>query len=108
MLRRPDGTWQLAPAFDVVPAAQGLGYQAMLVGAAGAESTLANALSDVRSFGLKPAAARAIVQQVARCVEGWKSHFSALGARPVDLEMLAQYLDGERLGRQRREFAATG
>jgi serine/threonine-protein kinase HipA len=105
LLRQPDGTCLLAPAFDVVPAAQGLGYQALLVGDAGAESTLANALSQVRAFGLKPAAARTIVEEVARCVEGWKPHFAGLGVRPADIEMLAQYLDGERLGRQRREFA---
>lgn len=55
--------------------------------------------------GLKPAAARAIVEEVARCVDGWRAHFAALGVRAVDLEMLAQYLEGERLGRQRREFA---
>lgn len=105
LLRQPDGGWLLAPAFDVVPAAQGLGYQALIVGEAGAEATLANALSQVRAFGLKPAAARAIVEEVARCVEGWKAHFTGLGVRPADIEMLAQYLDGERLGRQRREFA---
>lgn len=102
LLRQPDGTWLLAPAFDVVPAAQGLGYQAILVGDAGAESSVANALSQVRAFGLKLAAARAIVEEVARCVEGWKAHFTGLGVRPVDIEMLAQYLDAERLGGQRR------
>lgn len=107
LLRRPDGTWLLAPAFDIVPAAQGLGYQALVVGNAGAESTLANALSQVRAFGLKPAAARAIVQEVAFCVEGWKAHFTEAGVRPADVEMLAQYLDGERLGRQRREFTVA-
>lgn len=103
LLRQPDGSWLLAAAFDVVPAAQGLGYQALLVGDAGAESTLGNALSQVRAFGLKPARARVVAGEVARCVEGWKDHFTGLGVRPVDIEMLAQYLDGERLGRQRRE-----
>jgi serine/threonine-protein kinase HipA len=105
LLRQPDGSWLLAPAFDVVPAAQGLGYQALLVGDGGAESSLANALSQVRAFGLKPAAARAIVEEVARGVAGWKPHFTGLGVRPADIEMLAQYLDGDRLGRERREFA---
>lgn len=107
LLRQPDGTWLLAPAFDVLPAAQGLGYQALVVGDAGAESTLGNALSQVRAFGLKPAAARAIVEEVARCVEGWKAHFAAAGVRPADIDMLAQYLDGERLGGQRREFVRS-
>lgn len=65
LLRQPDGTWLLAPAFDVVPAAQGLGYQALVVGDAGAESTLENALSQARSFGLRLPAAKAIVEEVA-------------------------------------------
>lgn len=108
LLRQPDGSWLLAPAFDVVPAAQGLGYQALLVGDAGAESTLGNALSQVRAFGLKPARARVIAGEVARCVEGWKDHFTGLGVRPADIEMLAQYLDGERLGGQRREGFKSG
>jgi serine/threonine-protein kinase HipA len=105
LLRQADGTWLLAPAFDVVPAAQGLGYQAMGVGDAGAESTLANALSQVRAFGLMPAAGREIAAEVARGVDGWRSHFQSVGVRDGDVEMLAQYLDGERLGEQRREFA---
>jgi serine/threonine-protein kinase HipA len=105
LLRQPNGNWLLSPAFDVAPAANGLGYQALQVGDAGAESTLANALSQARTFGLKPAAARLIVEEVARCVEGWRAYFAGLGVRPVDIKMLAQYLDGERLGRQRREFA---
>jgi serine/threonine-protein kinase HipA len=105
LLRQPDGAWLLAPAFDVVPAAQGLGYQAILVGDAGAESSLANALSQVRAFGLAPAAGREIVAEVARGVAGWQPHFRSLGVRDADIDMLAQYLDGDRLGRERQEFA---
>jgi serine/threonine-protein kinase HipA len=104
LLRGPRGEWRLAPAFDVVPSAQGLGYQAMEVGAQGAESSLANALSQARAFGLKPAQAEALVREVAQAVEGWKAHFAACGVLPRDIEVLAQYIDGERLGRQRREF----
>ncbi|MCY7319299.1 MAG: type II toxin-antitoxin system HipA family toxin [Ramlibacter sp.] len=106
LLRQADGSYLLAPAFDVVPSAQGLGYQALPVGDSGAEATMANALSQVRSFGLKPAAARDIVEEIARRVDGWKRHFSDLGVRDADLQLLAQYLDGDRLGAQRREFAA--
>lgn len=105
LLRRDDGAYLLAPAFDVVPAAQGLGYQALLVGDAGSESSLSNALSQARAFGLKPAAARAIIEEIARHVQGWKEHFRQLGLRDADVEILAQYLDGDRLGGQRREFA---
>jgi serine/threonine-protein kinase HipA len=102
LLRQEDGAWLLAPAFDIVPAAQGLGYQAILVGDAGAEGSLENAMSQVRAFGLTAAAGRKIVGEVARVVEGWQAHFREVGVRERDVEVLAQYIDGERLGTQRR------
>lgn len=105
LLRQPAGEYLLAPAFDVVPSAQGLGYQAMLVGDAGTESSLANALSQQQAFGLKPPAAREIVEDISRLVSGWKEHFKKTGVRDADLDTLAQYIDGDRLGAQRREFA---
>lgn len=39
-LRQADGSYVLAPAFDVLPTAQGLGYQLMRVGAMGNESSV--------------------------------------------------------------------
>src|SRR6266566_9433979 len=42
----------LAPAFDVLPAGQGLGYQQMRVGRHGADSTIENAVSEAALFGL--------------------------------------------------------
>ncbi|WP_309680621.1 HipA domain-containing protein, partial [Polaromonas sp.] len=48
LLRQADGHYRLSPAFDVVPSAQGLGYQAMGVGDQATESTLVNALSQAR------------------------------------------------------------
>ena len=59
LLWQPDGRYRLSPAFDVVPSAHGLGYQAMLVGDRATQSTLVNALSQARQFGLKVDAARA-------------------------------------------------
>lgn len=105
LLRQADGHYVLSPAFDVVPSAQGLGYQAMLVGDQASEATLANALSQARQFGLKPGAARAIVAQVGAKVAGWKAAFAAQGVNARDVELLAQYIDGENLRRQRDEFA---
>ena len=106
LLRQGDGSYGLAPAFDVVPSAQGLGVQALVVGAAGAESSIANALSSVRDFGLAPAAGRRVVQEVARLVDGWQAHFRAAGVRAADIEVLAQYIDGHRLGGERRAAIA--
>lgn len=106
LLRRADGHYQLSPAFDVVPSAQGLRYQAMVVGDQAAESTLANALSQARQFGLKPDAAHAIVREVASGVAGWKKAFAAQGVSNSDLTLLAQYIDGDGLRHQRDEFAS--
>jgi len=104
LLRQDDGSYLLSPAFDIVPSAQGLGYQAMEVGDAGAESSLDNALSQARAFGLQPGPAREIVEHVARVVDTWHAHFSRLGVRRADLDVLAQYLDEGRLLQQRGEF----
>nr|WP_255429258.1 HipA domain-containing protein [Ramlibacter albus] len=106
LLRAPDGSYALAPAFDVVPSAQGLGYQAIGVGAAGAEASIANALSQCRAFGLREADARAVVEDVARAVDRWRKHFGKAGVPAAQVDVLAQYIDGDHLGAQRREFAA--
>ncbi len=70
----------------------------MLVGDAGAEASLRNALSQCQSFGMRQANARAIAEEVAHELEGWKDHFQAMGVADRDIQVLAQYLDGERLG----------
>jgi serine/threonine-protein kinase HipA len=104
LLRQADGHYRLSPAFDVVPSAQGLGYQAMAVGDLVTESTLANALSQARQFGLKPDAAHAVLGEVASGVAGWKAAFAAKGVSNSDIELLAQYIDGDRLRVQRDAF----
>ena len=105
LLRHPDGSYSLAPAYDVLPSAQGLGVQALIVGDAGADADLHNALSQARAFGLKPARAGAIVREVAHRLHAWKDHFRGAGVRDADIDVLAQYIDGDRLGSQRRVFA---
>jgi serine/threonine-protein kinase HipA len=107
LLRQENGTYLLSPAFDVLPAASGLGAQAILVGSAGAESSIDNALSQVRAFGLSPKTAREIVVEIARQVDGWIRHFREGGVRDADIEVLAQYIDGDNLRSQRRKFAAA-
>lgn len=103
LIRGEDGFYELSEAFDIVPSAQGLGYQQLRVGAAGTESTLENALSESRSYGLGRDAATAIVRDICRVVEGWKDSFAAQGVTSGDLDLLAQYIDGPRLIEQRRE-----
>jgi serine/threonine-protein kinase HipA len=106
LLRQTEGTWSLSPAFDIVPSMSGLGYQAIEVGQDGQTSSLENALSQVSSFGLRLAAAKVIVQEIAAVVEGWRNHFKACGVGESDLAMLEQYLDKGPLGAQRRSYAA--
>jgi serine/threonine-protein kinase HipA len=107
LLRQADGTYALSPAFDVLPAAQGLGVQAMDVGDRGAESSVDNAMSQAAAFGLRPDAAMQIVSAIAGVVDQWKEHFQSAGVRDVDIQMLEQYIDGANLGGQRAAALAA-
>lgn len=95
----------LAPAFDVLPTAQGLGYQQMRVGADHADSTIDNALSEAGQFGISVAQARAEVADVARACNGWKEHFEAQKVSGGDIDYLAQFIDRAFLRRQRESYA---
>ncbi len=105
LLRQPDGRWRLAPAFDVLPTAQGLGYQQLRVGVDGHVATLANALSECAAFGLRLPAARVIVQELSRAVQGWQSAFLQEGMAAADVARLAAFIDRDGL-RGEREKAA--
>jgi len=102
LVRGEDGYYALSPAFDVLPAAQGLGYQQMRVGAQGHEASMANALSEARAFGLTDAVARQTVAEIAAQVAQWQAAFKNWGVRDADVDLLAQYLDGAHLSGQRR------
>jgi serine/threonine-protein kinase HipA len=103
LVRGEDGFYALSPAFDVLPAAQGLGYQQMRVGALGHESSITNAMSEAPAFGLTDAQARQIVQEIVKQTAQWHANFKSLGVREKDLEFLAQYLDGSHLREQRQQ-----
>lgn len=104
LLRNDEGNYTLAPAFDVVPSAQRLGYQGMLVGTDAAASSLDNAMSQCAAFGMKKKLAQEVIREVAVCVEGWKDHFKALGVADADIDVLSRFIDSERLAGQRRAF----
>ena len=99
-----DGYYELTPAYDVVPTLQNLGYQAMSVGQAGAESSLENALTELREFGIQRARAVELVQQVVRVVDGWQPHFVQQGVGATDMELLRASIDRDALLRQRQAF----
>jgi serine/threonine-protein kinase HipA len=93
--------YELAPAYDVLPSGQGLGFQQMRVGNDEADATLDNALSMARYFALDDKSAAAEVRQVAAVVAQWKEHFAEAGVRPRDIEMYAEQIDRPFLREQR-------
>ena len=99
-----DGYYELTPAYDVVPTLQNMGYQAMLVGAAGAHSSIDNALSELNDFGIKRARAIELVSEVARTVDRWKTHFRRHGVCADDMDLLSASIDRDALRLQRKEF----
>jgi serine/threonine-protein kinase HipA len=98
--------YALSPAFDVLPSAQGLGYQQMRVGADAADSTLANALSEGAQFGLKRDEAIRVARQVAQVIAGWQKHFERAGVSKADIDSLARQIDRPYLLDQRRDILA--
>lgn len=93
--------YALAPAFDVLPMGQSLGYQAMTVGTQGAESSIENALSAAGQYWLTPQVAKAEVDRVVDVVNAWREHFLAAGVPAASVEELAQHIDRPFLLRQR-------
>lgn len=104
LLADDTGALRLSPAYDVLPSGQALGYQQMHLGDQGHDSTLANALSQVRQFGLAPKEAEAIIQEVATVVNTWKAHFKACGVPDRDIDYLSQQLDRPFLQEQRKTY----
>jgi serine/threonine-protein kinase HipA len=98
------GKYRLAPAYDVLTTNSGQGYQEFIVGTAQRDSTLSNAMSQCELFGYTPAQAAAVVVRVIQVVDGWRKHFAACGVTQVDLESLAERIDGDQLLGQRLAF----
>lgn len=99
---QPDGTQHLAPAFDILPSCQNLGYQQIVVGPQGSESTLTNAMNAHKSFRLTKQAAERHVQEVATVVDSWQEHFAATGVSEKDIEVLQSSIDRQFLRSQRQ------
>ncbi|HEU0200011.1 MAG TPA: HipA domain-containing protein, partial [Burkholderiaceae bacterium] len=104
LLMRDNGQYELSPAFDVVPAGQGLGQQQFRVGAQQADATLENALSEAASFGLAPAEAEREVRKVSDVVAQWRTHFAAAGVSKRDLDGFGEHIDRPFLRAQREAW----
>jgi len=96
--------YELAPAFDVLPASQSLGYQAMVVGRQGAESTIDNAISMSGAYRLTPLTAVEEARKVARVVDAWQAHFAAKGLSATVIRELALHIDRPFLLEQRQSL----
>jgi serine/threonine-protein kinase HipA len=96
-----NGQLELAPAFDVLPSGQALGYQQMRVGSDDADATIDNALSMCMQFGLKRDAALAEAREVAQVVRRWTTHFANEGVSARDLEYHEAQIDRAFLRQQR-------
>lgn len=103
-LNLADGYYDLTPAYDVVPSLQNLGYQALVVGTAGSESSLENALTQINEYSIKMPRAVELIRQVAAAVDRWAAHFTALGVSKSDMELLAASIDRDALRSQRQAF----
>jgi serine/threonine-protein kinase HipA len=101
------GQLELAPAFDVLPSGQALGYQQMRVGSDDADATIDNALSMCTQFGLKRDAAVMQAREVARIVRRWTTHFANEGVGARDLEYHAAQIDRPFLREQREALTRT-
>lgn len=105
VIMREREQYELAPAFDVLPSGQALGFQQMRVGDQAADSTVVNALSMSALFGLKKEEAVKEARAVARVVSGWKEHFVACGVTAADIALYAEQIDRPFLRDQREEAA---
>ena len=103
-LNLADGYYDLTPAYDIVPSLQNLGYQALVIGTAGSESSLENALTQINEYGIKMPRAIELIRQVATAVDRWAAHFTALGVSQSDMELLAASIDRDALRSQRQAF----
>jgi serine/threonine-protein kinase HipA len=95
--------YELAPAYDVLPSGQALGFQQMRVGEHEADATLDNALSMARYFALDDKQARAEARKVAAAVDRWQAHFADCGVGQRDIALYAEQIDRPFLRTQRAE-----
>lgn len=96
--------YALSPAFDMLPSGQALGFQQMRVGESEADSTIDNALSMSRFFGLEAKQAVKEARTVARVVNDWIKHFESCGVTPHDIDFYAAQIDRPFLLDQRRAY----
>jgi serine/threonine-protein kinase HipA len=101
LLMTDSGHLSLSPAFDVLPMAQSLAYQGIIVGKDGARSDITNAYSMCSAYGLSHEQATEEVRRVSRVVAHWQTHFQACGVCQQTLTRLSHAIDRPYLKSQR-------
>lgn len=97
LLMESPSRYVLSPAFDVVPhSAAATAPQSIGVGAQGAASTTANALSQCGRFLLKRGEAAAIIEEVRAVTACWQQEFSDSGVTKRDIHLLSSCIDFQR------------
>jgi serine/threonine-protein kinase HipA len=104
LLMADSGEYELAPAFDVLPSGQALGFQQMRVGSFAADSTLENALSECQQFGMDRDRAHRLIRRICETLAGWKEHFRHAGVSVADVDSLASQIDRPFLLDQRKAY----
>ena len=83
--------WRLSPLYDVMPRAS-LATERYLhlgIGPQGRVANLDNAYAAKDRFGLLPADAARLIDQVLRTVRRWKTHFASCGVSAQQIEAIA-------------------
>ena len=83
--------WRLSPVYDVVPrpSASHERYLHLGVGPQGRVSTLENALAGCEQFGLSPAGAAAMIDEIVRTTREWKETFEALAVPGLQIDKIS-------------------
>ena len=87
-----DNAWHLAPAYDLQPQLQGIGYHQLRIGEEGHSPTLSNLLSAHKNFMLKPGEANQIVQDIVACCRDWTVVLAREGVSRHDIALCAKYV----------------
>jgi serine/threonine-protein kinase HipA len=100
--------WKLAPAYDVQPQLQGIGYQQLRVGKMAHEPSIANVLSDCGRFMLTDGEAYEELERLTGVLSCWPEHFSAAGVSSQDIDLCQRYvLVGREMARTYGEVPAS-
>ena len=84
--------WHLAPAYDLQPQLQGIGYHQLRIGKEGHVPTISNVLSEASQFLLRPQQAEQVVEEVVAICRDWQKVFADAGVAGRDRDLCANFM----------------